>query len=109
MRTFSLGEIIRAGCLGEAESADGAKLRYRPDQQRIGRAPILEVTWPADAQGARFGLVEVAPDGFGELFVQPALLADGALLDQAPLRLPVVPVDGWHHETGCNCRYCQSG
>ena len=107
VRTFSLGQLVRTRRVGENESDDGALLRYRPDQQLIGKAAIVEVIWPGGGQGSSCALVEVVPDQFGDLLVRAANVAEAALLDEAPFRLPFVPADGWRHEKGCDCTDCR--
>ncbi len=46
MRKFSLSEVVRAGRTAETVSPDGVVLRYRPEQQVLGMAAIVGVTWP---------------------------------------------------------------
>lgn len=107
MRTFSLSEVVRAGRVAENVSEDGALLRYRPEQQVLGRAAIVEVTWPAEAGEGSLGLVEVVPDQSGELLVQAANTPAGILQMSEKFRLPVVRSVGWSHEKGCDCGACE--
>ena len=75
-------KVVRAGRAAETVSSDGAVLRYRPEQQVLGMAAIVEVTWADEARGGRFGLVEVIPDASGELLVQAAERSEQQLLDE---------------------------
>ena len=106
MRKLSLGEVVKAGRLAESVSRDGATLHYRPEQQVLGRALIIEVTWPTGAEGS-FGHVEVVPDLSGEHLVQPAEIADDTLPAEGQFRLPQVPDSGWTHQQDCDCRHCR--
>lgn len=106
MHTMSLGEAIAAGREAGATSADGARLRYRPQLQRLGSGAIIEVSWPDGEGAARFGLVEVAPDGWGGLAVSEANVPDDEPA-AAGLRLPSVPREGWRHLQGCDCAACR--
>jgi hypothetical protein len=107
MRTFTLTEVISASRVAENVSTDGAALRFRPDQQILGRPVIIEVAWPGDAPGGSFGLVEVAPDVSGELLVARAEVPDDISSSSASMRLPLIPTDGWRHEAGCACHDCR--
>jgi hypothetical protein len=107
VRTFSLGEVIRAQRVGMITSPEGAQLCYRPEHQILGRAAIIEVAWPAPGGGLRSGALEVSPDGEGGLLVAPAEVADDISSDDE-MPLPTVPVSGWRHEPGCTCGACPS-
>lgn len=107
MRKFSLSEIVRAGRSAENVSLDGAVLRYVPEQQVLGMAAIIEVTWPHDARSERFGLVEVIPDESGELLVRPASVPNTVFLMGEKLRLPLIPAVGWIHGKDCDCGVCR--
>jgi hypothetical protein len=109
MRVFSLSEVVRAGRVAENVGEDGAGLCYRPEQQILGRAVIVEVTWRDGPPGGISGLVEVAPDASGELVVLPANVPNNSVPTGEKFRLPLVPVAGWTHEKDCNCRACQLG
>lgn len=107
MRVFSLSEVVRAGRVAENVGEDGALLCYRPEQQVLGRAVIVEVTWRDDPPGGLFGLVEVAPDASDELLMMPANVPNNSVPMGENFRLPLVPVAGWTHEKDCNCGACQ--
>lgn len=106
MRKLSLGEVVRAGRLAESVSRDGATLHCRPEQQVLGRALIIEVTWPTGAE-VSFGHVEVVPDSSGEHLVQPAHIADDSLPAECQFRLPQVPDSDWARQQGCDCSHCR--
>lgn len=108
MRQFSLVEVVRAGRIAENVSPDGAVLHYRPEQQVLGMAVIVEVTWPDTLQDKRFGLVEVIPDESGELLVRAANVPSNILSLSENVRLPLIPEVGWRHEENCNCGDCQN-
>ena len=67
-------------------------LCYRPEQQVLGMAAIVEVTWADEARGGRFGLVEVIPDASGELLVQAANVPSNSFSMSEKLRLPLMPI-----------------
>ncbi len=106
MRKFSLTEVVRAGRVAENVSEDGAVLRYRPDQQVLGKAAIVEVAWPNEARDGLLGLVEVVPDASGELLVSDAEVPNSFSIG-GRFRLPLIPDTGWTHEKGCDCGACQ--
>ena len=106
MRQFSLSEVVRAGRSAETVSPEGAVLHYRPEQQVLGMAAIVEVTWADEARGGRFGLVEVIPDASGELLVQVANVPSNSFSMSEKFRLPSVPAAGWTHEKDCDCGAC---
>jgi hypothetical protein len=98
--SFTLAELVHSGQAGHIRTAEGATLRYCPQRQRIGAAPLIEVCWPEAPGGPCYGLIEVAPDGFGGLLARPAETADDETT--GGFRLPLVPLAGWSREASLN-------
>jgi hypothetical protein len=54
-RALSLAEVVGAGRLAEADSADGARLRCRPELQRLGQTAACNLACACGLQGDRGG------------------------------------------------------
>ena len=107
-RTFRLSEVVRAGRLAEATSEGGARLRSRPDLQRLGHGALIEVRWQDGEGEPSFDLVEVAPDSWGGLEVKEANILHTEFVVCAAFRVPDVPTEGWRHTAGCDCPDCRA-